>query len=488
MYHKCGVAGISFSDSTSSEDNAPLALYKMLLQLQHRGQLSAGITVHKPESDFLLQTHKDLGLVNNVFRAEHKGKFVSLMEKYSSQKGIGHVRYATCGVDDLEYAQPFEHFHGKKNRWFSLAFNGNIANYDELKNKLEKEGYHFVRKTDTELILLLLAKSLKNDNNIISAFSSIAAILDGSYNIAFIDANGRIIAARDPLGIRPLCFAVNGNKIAFASESVALQSLGFDIDDIKDVSPGEMLIIEKDNNFRLEKFVESKKKAHCFFEWVYFAHAASKIDGRFVYSSRRALGEELAKSETLKLDDSFVVVAVPDSSTPAGSGYAQKLNIPLQEGLIRNRYVGRTFIESKDRANRVKSKFTLIKEVFEGKKVIIVEDSIVRGTTLKNLVSFIKKYGAPKEIHLRISCPPIMWPCFYGIDMSTKEELIASNKSVEEIRKEIGADSLSYQTYEGLFRALGLNKENLCTACLNGEYPTVAGKKNAVQKKKVRVC
>jgi amidophosphoribosyltransferase len=444
--------------------------------------------VHKPESDFLLQTHKDLGLVNNVFRAEHRGKFLSLMQKYSSTRGIGHVRYATCGADDIEYAQPFEHFHGKKNRWFSIAFNGNIANYDELKTKLEKEGYHFVRKTDTELILLLLAKSLKNDNNIISAFSNISSHLDGSYNIAFIDANGRIVAARDPLGIRPLCFATNGNKTAFASESVALTALGFSIEEIKDISPGEMLIIEKDNKFRIEKFAESKRKAHCFFEWVYFAHAASKIEGKFVYSARRALGAELAKRETLKIDDSFVVVAVPDSSTPAGSGYAQTLKVPIEEGLIRNRYVGRTFIESKDRAERVKSKFTLIKEVFEEKKVIIVEDSIVRGTTLKNLISFIKKYGNPKEIHLRISCPPIKWPCFYGIDMSTREELIASSESVEDIRKELGADSLIYQTEEGLLNVLEMKKEDLCCACLNGDYPTKAGKKSAELGKQTRVC
>ncbi|MFA6269103.1 MAG: amidophosphoribosyltransferase, partial [archaeon] len=440
MNHKCGIAGICFFEKSSS-NNAALYLYKMLLQLQHRGQLSAGITVYKGEDNFLLQTHKDLGLVNHVFRAEHKGKFLSLMEKYNSPKGIGHVRYATCGPDDKDYAQPFEHFHGKKDRWFSIAFNGNIANYESIKKELEESNYHLIRKNDTEAILLLLAKHLKSSGDITAAFSGLSAHLDGSYNIAFIDAEGRVAVARDPLGIRPLCYAVDDEKIAFASESVALQIIGFNIDSIKDLAPGSILLIEN-GSFSIKQFAEVKRKAHCFFEWVYFAHAASKIDGKIVYSVRRDLGRELAKLETQKIDSSCVVVAVPDSSTPCGQGFAEALKIPMQEGLIRNRYVGRTFIESKDRADRVKSKFSLIKEVFEGKKVFLVEDSIVRGTTLKNLVEFIRKQGNPKEIHVRVSCPPIKFPCYYGIDMCSKKELIACTQSVDEIRKEIGADSL----------------------------------------------
>jgi len=472
--HKCGVCGCSLADSQ-------IALYKMLLQMQHRGQLSAGITTLKADHDFLLQTHKDLGVVNRVFRAEHKEKFAAVMERMKSNMGIGHVRYSTCGCDDREYAQPFEHFHGKRNRWFSLAFNGNIANYPTLVKEMEKENYHFVRKTDTEILILLLAKFVKKTNTLTESFSKLSEYLDGSYNIAFIDAEGTLVAARDPLGIRPLCYAEEDGKFAFASESVALQSIGFN--DIKDLDPGK-IIIHKNGETKIETFAKSEKKAHCFFEWVYFAHAASKIEGRVVYNVRYNLGKELAKEEKEKIDENCVVVAVPDSSTPCGNGFAHELGLKNMEGLIRNRYVGRTFIESKDRAEKVKSKFMIIKEVFEGKKVFLIEDSIVRGTTLKGLVSLIKKYGNPKEIHIRVSCPPIKFPCFYGIDMSTKKELIAASKNEAEITKELGANSVRYQTITGLVSALGINEKDLCLACLDGEYPTVAGKARADEEDK----
>lgn len=467
--HKCGICGCHQPDSQE-------ALYKMLLQMQHRGQLSAGITTLKENHDFLLKTHKDLGVVNHVFRAENKDKFSAIMNKMSSNKGIGHVRYSTCGCDDREYAQPFEHFHGKRNRWFSIAFNGNIANFPELVSEMEKENYHFVRKTDTEILLLLLAKFVKKSNTLTESFSKLAEHLDGSYNLAFIDAEGKLACARDPLGIRPLCYGEEDGKFAFASESVALQSIGFK--EIKDVAPGE-IIIHHDGETKIENFAKSEKKAHCFFEWIYFAHAASKIDGKLVYNVRYNLGRELAKVEKEKIDDNTIVVAVPDSSTPCGNGFAHALGIRDMEGLIRNRYVGRTFIESKDRADRVKSKFMVVREVFEGKKVFLLEDSIVRGTTLKGLISLIKKYGNPKEIHIRVSSPPILWPCFYGIDMSTKKELIANNKKEEELAKEFGVNSVRYQTIPGLIKALGINEDDLCLACLNGDYPTPFGEKRA---------
>jgi amidophosphoribosyltransferase len=393
-----------------------------------------------------------------------------------SETGIGHVRYATCGCDDKEYAQPFEHFHGKKNRWFSLAFNGNIANYPELVKEMEKDNYHFARKTDTEILILLLAKFIKKQNTLTESFTKLSKYLDGAYNIAFIDAERTLACCRDPLGIRPLCYAEENGKFAFASESVALQSIGFT--NIKDLEPGKILI-HKEGKTKIETFAESKKKAHCFFEWVYFAHAASRIDGKVVYNVRYNLGKELAKIEKESTDENTIVVAVPDSSTPCGNGFAQELGIKNMEGLIRNRYVGRTFIESKDRAERVQSKFTVIKEVFDGKKVFLLEDSIVRGTTLKNLISLIKKYGNPKEIHVRVSCPPIRFPCFYGIDMSTKKELVASDKNEKEIAQLIGADSVKYQTIEGLIKAIGLSENELCLACLNGNYPTPAGKERA---------
>jgi amidophosphoribosyltransferase len=465
MHEECGICGIS-------KDNAQEELYKMLIQMQHRGQVSAGITVFKKNQDFLLKTYKDLGLVSRVFKSEHKEKFTTLMNQLSSNKGIGHVRYSTCGVDKREYAQPFEHFHGKKNRWFSISFNGNIANYDELKTKLENENYHFVRKTDTELILLLLAKLIKKGKTLVESFRELSEIIDGAYNIAVIDAEGTIACFRDKLGLKPLSYSYEEGNFAFASESVALQSIGFK--EIKDLPPGKIAIFKNDKLEILE-VNKSEKKAHCFFEWIYFAHAASKMDGQIVYNARYALGEELAKTETENLCDA-IVVPVPDSSTPCGSGFARKLNLPVFEGLIRNRYLGRTFIESNGRGEKVKAKFTVIKEIFEGKKVFLIEDSIVRGTTLKNLIEYIKKAN-PKEIHVRVSSPPIISPCYYGIDMSAKKELIAVNKTEKDIAKEIGATTVKYQTIKGLTNALNASNGDLCLACINGEYPTPAGER-----------
>ncbi|MFA6065007.1 MAG: amidophosphoribosyltransferase [archaeon] len=484
MDEKCGICGLVV------EKNAQVLLYKMLVQMQHRGQLSAGITTYHENERVILRTHKDLGLVNHVFRAEHKGKFTAIMENHASKIGIGHVRYATSGCDDKGYAQPFERTHGKKSKWFSFCFNGNIANYAELESELKESNYHLVHETDTEIIQHLLAKALKDSENIPEAFNNISKKLDGSYNIAFLTAEGTLVAARDPLGLRPLVYSIRGNEVAFASEGVALTSIGFT--EYTDLPPGHMLIHEKGKT-RIEKFAESQRKAHCFFEYVYFAHPASVIESKLVYTARNNLGKELARIETQKIDSNCIVVPVPDSSTPSGDGYAQTLNIPLREGLIRNRYVGRTFIESASREDKVKEKFIVIKEIIEGKKIFIVEDSIVRGTTLKNLVEYIRRIGKPKEIHVRVSCPPIRFPCFYGIDMSSKKELIAAqeedyDKMIKLIEKELGVDSLIYQSYDGLIKAIGLNEKDLCTACLKGIYPTPAGTKLKDFDGKGRAC
>ncbi|MGI6589859.1 MAG: amidophosphoribosyltransferase [Candidatus Iainarchaeum sp.] len=477
MKEECGIAGAKL------KKNAEIEIYRMLLQLQHRGQLSAGITTYQPNENLILKTRKKTGLVNTVFCAEHNAKFNAIMKNLESNRGIGHVRYATCGSDDETYAQPFEHLHGKKNRWFSLAFNGNIANYDKIKKDLEKQNYHLIRKTDTEAILLLIAKELKDNKTIPDALKKLSEKLDGAYNLAIINAEGTIIASRDPLGIKPLCYATNKEgEIAFASESVALENIGFE--NPIDIKAGEALVIEKDS-YKVVQYTKSEKRAHCFFEWVYFAHPASTIEGKLVYDVRYNLGKELAKGEKEVVDEDTIVVSVPDSSTPAGHGFSEAINAPFQEGLIRNRYVGRTFIQSTNRGEKVKEKFMLIKQIFEGKKVFLVEDSIVRGTTLKNIVNYIKKYGNPKEIHVRVSSPKIIFPCYYGIDMSTRKELIGVNKSEEEIAKIIGANSVRYQTKEGLINAIKLNEKDLCLACINGKYPTKWGEKNSSEDKKV---
>ena len=476
MHEECGICGAYL------KKNVEIELYKMLIQMQHRGQLSAGITTYQPNENLILRTHKDIGFVNNVFRTEHKEKFNSIMQKMTSTKGIGHVRYATCGGDDETYAQPFEHLHGKKNRWFSMSFNGNIANYEHLKKELEANNYHLMRKTDTEAILLLIAKELKDNKTITDALKKLSEKIDGAYNLAIINAEGTIVAARDPLGMKPLCYAAKDGEIAFASESVALENIGFE--NPIDIKAGEALVIEKDS-YKLVQYTQSPKRAHCFFEWVYFAHPASTIEKRLVYDVRYSLGKELAKGEKEKITPDSVVVSVPDSSTPAGHGFSEVINVPVQEGLIRNRYVGRTFIQATNRGEKVKEKFMLIRQIFEGKKVFLIEDSIVRGTTLKNIVNYIQKYGHPKEIHVRVSCPKIISPCYYGIDMSTRKELIGANKSEEEIAKEIGANTVRYQTMEGLLNAIGIDKNELCLACINGEYPTKWGTKNSKEDKKV---
>ncbi|MEI7961570.1 MAG: amidophosphoribosyltransferase [archaeon] len=471
MNENCGVCGVS------CEKDSGLLLYKLLLQLQHRGQLSSGLTTFHPIEQERLRTHKGLGLVNNVFNSENREKFASLMNRHSSKIGIGHVRYATSGLNDISFAQPFERTHGKKDKWFSFCFNGNIANYEGLKLMLEASNYHIVRDTDTEILMHLIAKGIKDSDNLIDAFSCATSILDGSYNISFLNAEGALVAARDPLGFKPLCYSLGKDSVAFASESVALSSNGFE--NIIDLPPGHMLI-HKNGETTIECFAKSKKRAHCFFEWVYFSHPASVIEGTLVYDVRHKLGKSLAKLETETIGADCIVVPVPDSSRPSGEGFAQALGMPCIEGLIRNRYVGRTFIESHDRSKKVHEKFTLIRQVIEGKRIFLVDDSIVRGSTMKNLVDYIKKYGRPKEIHVRVSCPPILWPCFYGIDMSSRSELIAAKydddaNSVEQIKNEIGASSLIYQTTNGLVEAIGLEKSSLCLACINGNYPTKRG-------------
>jgi len=473
LKEKCGVCGIS------CEKNAEFFLYKMLVQMQHRGQLSAGITTYHSQEPLILKTHKDLGLVNNVFRAEHKGKFSSIMEQHSSKIGIGHVRYATSGCDDKSYAQPFERMHGKKSKWFSFAFNGNIANYAELEKELKKSNYHLIRETDTEILEHLLAKGLKDYEDPKVALAYLAEKADGAYCISFVNAEGALIAARDPHGIRPLAYSIEGNRIGFASETVALQSIGFT--DFHDLPPGHMLV-HKNGETKVEAFCKPAKRAHCFFEWIYFAHPASVIEGKLVYDVRNKLGRELAKLETQSIDKDCVVVPVPDSSTPAGEGFSDAIGVPLKEGLIRNRYLGRTFIESSSREDKVKDKYVVIRQLIEGKKVFLVEDSIVRGTTLRNLIEYIRRVGKPREIHVRVACPPIKSPCFYGIDMSSKKQLIAGREEnyeqmIESVRKEIGSDTLIYQTFEGLYKSIGFDDKALCTGCISGSYPTPAGEK-----------
>lgn len=501
---ECGLAALSLPKKRQGKELVSL-LHDMLLRQQHRGQLGTGITTFNKDRRQVIDTYKELGSVSKVFRLHHPGKNKAISEKFAGSKGIGHVRYATSGLNGEEDTQPFERHHGKLWKWFSFAFNGNIANFSELKQKLKESDYHLVREIDTELIMHFISKELTRDKKIPveEIFEGLSQTFDGAYNIVYLDAEGRLAAARDPLGFKPLCFLEKEGVFAAASESCALEP--FAENGFRDVKPGELVVVEGDS-FEIKRFAKAGKKAHCMFEWVYFANPSSVLEGKNVYQTRWNLGVELAKNEFLETKkDDYVVVPVPDTSRPAADGYANSLGLVSMEGLLRNRYIGRTFIEGSDRYEKAMQKYSVNKAIVKGKKIILVDDSIVRGTTSRSLVDYIKKIGKPKEIHLRISCPPIRCPCFYGIDMSTLQELViprllkeseiiaggktedVPKKVIETVEKELGVDSLQFQTIEGLIKAIGLEKNDLCLACLTGHYPTESGQnliKKAVENRK----
>jgi len=496
--HECGLAAISIDKPLEKlpAGGAAYYLYRMLLQQQNRGQLAAGITTFNEEREQRIDTYRKLGLVNDVFKSHMRESSLAILKNYEGTKGIGHVRYATCGTDDESYAQPFERHHGRRWKWFSFAFNGNIANFSILKAEIEKKDYRLVRNIDTELILHHLSHQFRGDKKVQldKAFSSLADMYDGAWNVVYINGEGTLAATRDPMGFRPLSYSIQDDRVAIASESCAITNLG--MNHVKSLQPGELIEVEN-GKAEVKQFAKNKKTSRCMFEWVYFANAASTIDGKSVYQVRWRLGKQLADKETLKVnDEEFVVVGVPDTAKPAADSYAHYMGLPSMEGLLRNRYVGRTFIEGVGRDERVREKYNLNKAVLKDMKVILIEDSIVRGSTSTPLVKYIKEKGKAKEVHVRVSCPPIRAPCFYGIDMSTLTEMIAvrnmgkkdiedvgfhdlDEKAIENVRKEIGADSLRYQSLDGLVK--GINYEDkekgLCMACVTGVYPTPHGER-----------
>ena len=498
--HNCGVAAIYHLPSDKPSKLAPLAgaenvsrlIPRMLLDLQNRGQLAAGISTFNPKRGRLVDTYRQIGTVIEAFRLSHQEKYESLMKDHSGPAAIGHVRYATCGGSERRLAQPFEREHGCKWKWFSFAFNGQLANYADLRDSLlEKSDYHIVRDNDTEIIMHYLSKALSNHQQVqpdlVEVFTRLAEQFDGAYNIVFLNAMGDMVVLRDPLGFHPLCWAQDGPMVAAASESVALLNLGFK--DVRSLEPGEMILIQN-GKLSTHRIAPKLQKSHCFFEWIYFANAASNLDGRSVYLTRTALGKELARRERelgiLEPDSDTVIVPVPDTAKAAADAMAYALGIPSLEGLMRNRYVGRTFIEGQNRAERVQLKYTPLREVLEGKKVLLVEDTVVRSTTLKTLLNDLRARGGAKEVHVRVACPPIIAPCFYGIDMSTVKELFAPRfmknlvPTIEEqkaMARELGADSLFYLPKEAIARSIGMPDSQLCQACIGGEYPTETGRR-----------
>lgn len=513
LQHECGVAAVYHLDSgdlsplipkirrkdktlvdpatedpTDVRKRAARLIPGMLLDMQNRGQLAAGFTTWNPQRPQLIQTHKDVGGVAEVFLMNHEERYKELMAENSGQAAIAHVRYATCGKDDPSYAQPFERQHIARSKWFSFAFNGQLANYTELRDEiLQTTDFHLTRETDTEVLHHLISHEMSLNAAItpVELLRTLSKRLDGSWNIVFLNARGQMFASRDPLGMRPLCYAIEGSLFAAASESVALTHLGFSEDSVKNVPPGHVVIVDGET-VRVEKFAESPKKAHCFFEWIYFANAGSTFDDAGVYLSRKRLGEELAARETIRIDDDVIVVPVPDTAKAAADSMAFKLKVPSLEGLIRNRYIGRTFIEGNNRADKVRMKYTPLPEIMEGKRILLVDDSIVRATTLRELLKLLKDRGRASEIHVRIACPPIIAPCFYGIDMSTVSELFAPGfmagrfitpEEEQAMADEIGATSLKYLPIEALSACVGLPNESLCQACVNTVYPTPAGER-----------
>ena len=438
----CGVVGAYSSIDVS------MRIFDCLIALQHRGQESAGIATYKGTEGIRL--HKSMGLVPEVFNP-------SVLRSLRGTVGIGHVRYSTAGESNPTNSQPYL----AQDPDFAIAMNGNISNYLDLKKALPDRT--FDTTSDLELVAHLLSISLREKDDWFRAIGDAMEKLIGAFSLVILTEKGELISVRDSLGIRPLCLGRVDDTYVIASETSGLDSLGARL--IRDVEPGEVVLIDKGG--LQTRLLDLQRHAHCMFEWVYFARADSVVEGISVHKVRERLGRNLAREHPADAD---IVVPVPDSGRSAASGFAMESGIPLFEGFIKNRYLGRTFIMPHQNEREERLKFNPIKTVVKGRGVVLVDDSIVRGTTLPKLVNLLKNAGA-REVHVRISCPPLRFPCLYGIDFPTFEELIASKRSEEEIRKRVGADSLYYQSLDGLIEAIGLSREELCLACLTGKYP-----------------
>jgi amidophosphoribosyltransferase len=443
----CGVFGVY----TPHEDVARITFFG-LYALQHRGQESAGIATSNSRTLYL---KTGMGLVSQVFDEDDLGYL-------PGRFAIGHTRYSTTGASRADNAQPFR--VSGPNGELALGHNGNIVNAQEIRDELVREGVSFLTGSDSEVIAQLLAHAPGQDWT--ERWGHVMRRLSGAYSLAVITPDA-IMMARDPLGNRPLCLGkLDGGWVA-ASESCAFDHLGATF--IREVEPGEVVYIN-DEGLQSLRPLEARQPAFCVLEYIYFARPDSLLDGKLVYPVRMNLGRELAKEHPADAD---VVMGVPDSATAAAIGYSQASGIPFVEGLVKNRYVGRTFIQPDQRLREigVHLKFNPLREVLQGRRVVLVDDTIVRATTTPRVIQMLRKAGA-REIHMRITAPPITHPCFYGIDMGTRWELIAAQKTVEEIREHIGADSLGYLSREGLVNAVQSADDKLCMACFTGKYPT----------------
>ncbi len=446
LREKCGVFGVY----TPDEDAARLTFYG-LYALQHRGQESAGIAT---ADNGTLHVRTGMGLVAQVFDEED-------LSYLPGPFAIGHTRYSTTGSSRIINAQPFIVIgeHGE----LALAHNGNVVNAADLRREMEEEGHVFTTSSDSEVI----ARMLVSDPGATweARFSSVMRRVKGAYSLTILLPH-MLIAARDPLGVRPLCVGkIDGGHVV-ASETCALDHLGAEY--VREVAPGEVVFIDH-SGLRSYQAVTPERSAACIFENIYFARPDSVMNGRLLYQQRVAMGVELAREHPADAD---IVIGIPDSATAPAVGYARESGIPFAEGLIKNRYVGRTFIhpDQRIRERGVMLKFNPLREVLEGKRIVVVDDSIVRGTTTPRVVNMLRRAGAV-EIHLRICAPPIVSPCYFGVDMASKSELIAAHRTVPEIERHTGADSLGYLSLDGLVRAVGRPRDTFCMACFTGQYP-----------------
>jgi amidophosphoribosyltransferase len=450
---ECGVFGIY------GHSEAANLTYLGLYALQHRGQESVGIA---SSDGARLNLHKSMGYVADAFDQ-------AKIEQLAGMSAVGHVRYSTAGDSGLKNAQPIliDCAHGE----IAVCHNGNLVNAQELRESLVREGSIFQTTSDTEVLLHLYARSKAGspDQALVEAVSQV----QGAFSLVLLTKD-RLIAARDPHGFRPLTLGKLGDAYIVCSETCALDLI--DAEWIRDIEPGEVLIIGPDGLKSVHPFPPAKL-AHCVFEHVYFARPDSYVFTKSVNETRTEFGRQLGREQPAAAD---VVVPIPDSGVCAATGYAELSGLPLQMGLIRNHYVGRTFIEPHQAIRHfgVRVKLNPVKSILQGRRVVLVDDSIVRGTTSKKIVKMVRAAGA-SEVHMRISCPPTISPCFYGVDTPQRSELIGANKSVEEIREFIGADSLGYLSLEGLLTAVGTGRNSYCTSCYTGQYPVAVPQNQA---------
>ena len=443
---ECGIFGI-FNHPEASN-----LTYLGLYALQHRGQEACGIVSSDGEH---LHAHKAMGLVADVFGDQNT------FSKLPGKAAIGHVRYSTAGSSVIKNTQPImvEYSRGA----IAVAHNGNIVNAQLIRSELEAYGSIFQTSMDTEIIVHLLATA--RDDSLVERITSAMERIEGAYCLLFL-TESRMIAVRDPYGFRPLCLGKLGQSYVVASESCALDLIEAEF--IREIEPGEMIVVDRNG---MTSFMPWKKVAPqpCIFEFVYFARPDSLIFGKNVYMVRKEMGRQLAREHSVEAD---LVIAVPDSGVPAAMGYAEEAGLPFELGLIRNHYVGRTFIEPQQSIRHfgVKIKLNPVREILKGKRVVVIDDSIVRGTTSRKIVKMVRNAGA-SEVHMRISSPPTSFPCYYGIDTPNRKELISASHSLEEIRKYITADSLGYLSNEGLRDSVGTGNSTYCTACFSGDYP-----------------